>query len=114
MKLIIHPGSTRSTAALEFLITSRLEAMSLRRRIEEAAIRFNLLPEGSPRFQARIQLRVPGPDLHAEACDHTLRGAVHKALDTVEGQLDALEGRRRARRRSRLQLSCASRTGRAW
>jgi hypothetical protein len=57
---------------------------------------------------------VPGPDIHAVACDHTLRVAVQKALDAVEGQVAVRQGRRQARRRSRLQLSSATRTGRGW
>ncbi len=114
MKLNIQPGNTRSSAALSFLIESRLIALADRQRIEEAAVRLADHREGSPRYQASIQLRVPGPDLHAVACDHTLRNAVQKALDAIEGQIAAREGRRRARRRSQLQLSSAARTARGW
>jgi ribosome-associated translation inhibitor RaiA len=114
MKLLLQPGNTRSSATLDFLIESRLIALADRQRIEEAVVRLTDNREGSPRYQASIQLRVPGPDLHAVACDHTLRVAVQKALDSVEGQIAAREGRRRARRRSRLQLSGAARTARGW
>jgi len=77
-------------------------------------VRLNDNREGSPRFQASILIRVPGPDIHAVACDHTLRVAVQKALDAVEGQVDARQDRRQAQRRTRLQLAGAARTGRAW
>ena len=69
---------------------------------------------GSPRYQASILIRVPGPDIHAVACEHTLRMAVQQALDAVEGQVEARQGSRRARRRSQLQLSSAARIGRGW
>ena len=114
MNLILQPGNTRSSAALDYLIESRLIALADRQRIEEAVVRLNDHREGSPRYQASIMIRVPGPDIHAVACDHTLRVAVQKALDAVEGQVAARQGRREARRRSRLQLSGAARTGRGW
>ena len=114
MNLILQPGNTRSSAALDHLIESRLIALADRQRIEEAVVRLHDHPEGSPRFQASIMIRVPGPDIHAVACDHTLRVAVQKALDAVEGQVAARRGRRHARRRSRLPLSSAARTARGW
>jgi ribosome-associated translation inhibitor RaiA len=114
MNLILQAGNTRSSVALYDLIESRLIALADRQRIEEAVVRLNDNREGSPRYQASIMIRVPGPDIHAVACDHTLRVAVQKALDAVEGQVGARHGRRQAQRRSRLQHSSATRTGRSW
>jgi ribosome-associated translation inhibitor RaiA len=114
MNLILQPGNTRSSAALEYLIETRLIALADRQRIEEAVVRLNDSPEGSPRYQVSIMIRVPGPDIHAVTCDHTLRVAVQKALDAIESQVAARQGRRQARRRSQLQLSSATRTGRSW
>ena len=89
MNLILQAGNTRSSVALYDLIESRLIALADRQRIEEAVVRLNDNREGSPRYQASIMIRVPGPDIHAVACDHTLRVAVQKALDAVEGQVGA-------------------------
>ena len=114
MNLILQPGNTRGSVALDYLIETRLIALADRQRIEEAVVRLNDNREGSPRYQASITIRVPGPDIHAVACDHTLRVAVQKALDAVEAQVAARQGRRQAQRRSRLQLSSATRTGRSW
>lgn len=114
MHLILQPGNTRSSAGLDHLIESRLIALAERQRIAEAVVRLSDHREGSPRYQASILIRVPGPDIHAVACDHTLRGAVQKTLDAVEGQVAARQARSHARRRSRLQLPRAARTGRGW
>jgi ribosome-associated translation inhibitor RaiA len=114
MNLILQPGNARSSAALDYLIETRLIALAERQRIEEAVIRLNDHREASPRFHVGIMIRVPGPDIHVVARDHTLRVAVEKALAAVEAQVDARLGRRRARRRSQLQLSGAMRTGRSW
>ena len=114
MNLTLQPGNTRTSAALDHLIESRLVALAERQRIEEAVVRLSDHREGSPRFQASIMIRVPGPDIHAVACDHTLRVAVQKAMDAVEEQVVARQTRRRRRLRSQLQQPAAARTGRAW
>jgi ribosome-associated translation inhibitor RaiA len=114
MNLILQPGNTRASAALDHLIESRLVALAERQRIEEAVVRLSDHPEGSPRFQASIMIRVPGPDIHAVACDHTLRVAVQKAMAAVEEQVVARQVRRRRRLRTQLQQPVAARLGRSW
>lgn len=103
MHLFLQPGNTRCSAALDGLIESRLIALAGRQRIEEAVVRLNDHGESRPRYQASILIRVPGPDIHAVASDHTLQVAVRKALDALEGQVEARHGRRLARRRLRPQ-----------
>lgn len=114
MKLIVPPGNARTSVALDQLIESRLIALTARQRIEEATVRLYDNREGSPRYQAGILIRVPGPDIHAVACDHTLRGAVQKVIDAIEAQVDARRRQRRQRGHSQLQMSSVARTGRAW
>lgn len=114
MNLILQPGNTRASVALDHLIESRLVALAARQRIEEAVVRLNDHPEGSPRYQASILLRVPGPDIHAVACDHTLRVAVQKAMTAVEEQVAARLARRRQRLRRQLLQTAPARSGRAW
>ncbi|MCX6951648.1 MAG: HPF/RaiA family ribosome-associated protein [Verrucomicrobia bacterium] len=114
MNLLLQPGHARTSPALDAFIETRLLALADRQRIEEAVVRLGDDREASPRYQASILLRIPGPDLHAVACDHTLRGAVQRVIDAVEAQVAARQGRREARRRSRLQQSGAARIGRAW
>jgi len=114
MNLILQPGNARTPVALDQLIESRLLALAARQRIEEATVRLYDDREGSPRFQASILIRVPGPDIHAVACDHTLRVAVQKVLNAIEAQVDARQRQRRQRGRSQLSHSAAARTGRTW
>lgn len=114
MKLILEPGNTRTSIALDRLIEARLVALAERQHIDEAVVRLNDDREGSPRYQANILIRVPGPDIHAVACDHTLRVAVQKAIAAVEEQVVARQARRRRRLSSQLQQPAKARTGRAW
>ena len=114
MNLILQPGNVHCPIAIVRLIESRLHTLGERQRIEESTVRLTDAPEASPRYQASILIRVPGPDIHATASDHTVRVAVEKALAAVEAQVDARKGRRQRRQRSQLQLSTVARTGRAW
>jgi len=114
MSLILRPGNVRCPIAVVRLIESRLLTLGLRQRIEESTVRLADSPESSPRYQASILLRVPGPDIHAIANDHTVRVAVEKALAAVEAQVDERKGRRQRRQRSQLQLSTVARTGSEW
>lgn len=114
MNLIIQHGNVRFSLALERLIENRLTALAARQRIEEAIVRLSDEREASPRYQANVKIRIPGPDIHAIGCGHTARDSVQKALAAIEAQVDARNGRRRQRLRSNLQLPATARTGRAW
>ena len=100
MNLLFQPGNTRTTAGLDRMIEARLIALAERLRVDEAVVRLNDHREASPRYTAYISLRVPGPDIHAVVCDHTLRVAVAKALAAVERQVTARRERRLRRRRA--------------
>ena len=99
MKLLLHHGNIRPSPSIERLVERRLLALSTRQRIEEAVVRFADERESSPRFQVSVLLRVPGPDIHATASDHTVRVAVEKALAAAAAQVDSRLGRRSSRRR---------------
>ncbi len=114
MSLIFQHGNVHCPVAIIRLIESRLLTLGERQHIEESSVRLADAPEASPRYQASILIRVPGPDIHATACDHTVRVAVEKALAAVEAQVNARQDRRKQRQRSQLQLSTMARTARAW
>ncbi|MDP3069888.1 MAG: HPF/RaiA family ribosome-associated protein [Opitutaceae bacterium] len=99
MKLLLQHGSVRPRSSIERLIEKRLFALAARQRLEEAVVRLHDEREASPRFQASVYLRVAGPDIHSTGSDHTLRGAVEKALAAAETQVASRQGRRVARRR---------------
>lgn len=114
MNLILQSRHARYPHAIARLLEERLLALAERCRAEEALVRLADEREASPRYQVAIFVRLPGPDLHATGCDHTVAVAARKALRLLEEQLIAREGRRQRRRRTNLQLSSVGRTGRAW
>lgn len=114
MNLIIYHRQVHCPGSVPALVERRLGALARTHRIEQAEVRLHDEPEASPRFQASVYLRVPGPDIHATGCDHTVAVAVEKALRAVESQLAARAVRRLQRQRGPLHLSPVVRTGRAW
>ena len=105
MKLLLQPTNVRLRPAVERLVERRLLALAARQRLEAAVVRLEEAGGGSPRFHASVLLRVPGPDIHATACDHTVRVAVEKVLGAVEAQVAARSSRRRHARRVRPVLT---------
>ncbi len=111
MKFLLDHGNVRPLPAIERLIERRLLALSARQRLEEAVVRLADEREASPRFQVSVLLRIPGPDIHATASDHTVRVAVDKAFAAAEAQIVSRQGRRISRRRRQPLLAAG---GRAW
>ena len=114
MSLILQHGSVHRPVASVRLVESRLLSLGGHQGIEEAIVRLTDAPEAGPRFQASILIRVPGPDIPATACDHTVRVAVEKVLAADEARVNTRQDRRKQRQRSHLPPSTGARTGRAW
>lgn len=114
MNIVLQSRHARYPNLIARLLEERLLALAERCRAEEAVVRLTDERETSPRYRVAIFLRLPGPDLHATGCDHTVGVAARKALHVLEGQLVARARRREQRRRSNLQHSSAARTGHAW
>lgn len=72
--------------------------------IEAAQVILERRQEGTPAFRAHVVLVVSGPDYHAEAVDHTLSAAVHKAVANLQRQIQARHNQRRVKGKSNLQL----------
>ena len=89
-------------------------ALAASSRAEEAVVRLIHERDASPRFQVAIFVRLPGPDIHVSACDHTVAVAARRAMRLLEARLATRADRRRQRRRSNLQHPSTPRTGRVW
>ena len=87
MKITIHHHHLRSLDRVDTLIEHRIVALARQRPIDAATIHLERRAECSPRFRVRIHLTVPGPDLRAEVCDHTVGTAIARALDAIETHL---------------------------
>jgi ribosome-associated translation inhibitor RaiA len=74
---------------LQDLVSITRTAVVLERRREDA-----------PAFRAFVSLAVPGPDIHAEARDHTLKAAWLKVTAALRKQIEKRKAKQLARIKS--------------
>jgi ribosomal subunit interface protein len=96
MKLTIHHLHITASHTLDSLVEDRLIALAELNRIDDAEVVLEHQSEKSPAFRAEVHIAVPGPDLSAEAVDHTAANAFRRAVAQIESKL-----RERAFRRGR-------------
>jgi ribosomal subunit interface protein len=87
------------------LVMEQLHLLNSLTDIESAEVILEKQRDNAPACRVRVLLVVPGPDFHAEATDHTLAAALHKAVEDLARQIRARQNKRVERRKSRLQLS---------
>ena len=96
MKLTIRHRHLRSFHALDSMVEDRLIALGELAEIGDASVLLEHRAGESPAYRAEVRIAVPGPDLSAEAADHTVANAFRRAVAEIEGRL-----RERALRRAR-------------
>jgi ribosome-associated translation inhibitor RaiA len=80
----LHHAPSPSLAAL---IERRIEFLGKSLRIDEARVTVERRLASSPAFRFSAHLVTPGPDVYAEALDHTLRAAIHKTVSELENRI---------------------------
>ena len=78
-----------------------LGALQQRICITAAAVVLEHRRDDAPPFRAYVSLAVPGPDIHAEAIDHTLAAAWRKVSRDLEKQIE----QRKAKETGRLKTN---------
>jgi len=107
MKILLkHVHHVPSSSLIE-LIRSELESIRGLMQLDEARVLLEHRQNESPSFRVKFHLVTPGPDIKAEADDHTLRAALLKAFDHIRSRVVY---RDRKRRRARLEAAGHIRT----
>jgi hypothetical protein len=113
MRIVLQHANLRATDELDASIEQALHDLSPFVAIEEARIRLEYDHEASPPYRAFAHLVIPGPDLHADAVDHTARTVLAKLFAVLRTRAMAVAARRSRRRDEakpvRLQLLRAAR-----
>ncbi len=94
MKLILNHLHHQPSPSLASLIRQRLESLREALRIDEARVLVENRHDASPPFRISAHLVTPGPDVFAEAVDHTLRAALDKIVAQLEASIDHRKGKR--------------------
>ena len=105
--MILNVAQTGIQSAKRLASVVRREILSLRtlRQIDEAKVHLSREHEASPPFHIYMHLVTPGPDVFAEARDHTMIAALGKVMKQLMSVIGARVERRQARLRSNLQAS---------
>lgn len=93
MKIIQSHLHHRPSDSLKSLITARLEEIGKTRQIDEARIVTEHRHEASPAFMVSAHLVTPGPDVTAEATDHTIRAAFEKIVIELTAKIERLHAK---------------------
>lgn len=102
MKILLkHIHHVPSSSLIE-LVRTELESVKGLLQIDEARVLLEHRHQESPPFRVSFHLVTPGPDVKAEAGDHTLRAALLKAFDHIRSRIVY---RHHKRRRAQMEAS---------
>ncbi len=110
MKLEFRLRGWKNNASLRHLVEHQLVRLADLAAISTAEVVLVRTPAATPAWTARAHLQVPGPDLRAEARDHTVEAAWRKVLAALHSEIDRRLERRRRRFDDRRRLRPAGRS----
>lgn len=101
MKLTLRHTHHQPSPQFTALIETEIRALEPALRIDEAKVSIER-QETSPPFRISAHLVTPGPDVCADASDHTLRAALRKLIRNIREKISHRSGRRGRRQRSHI------------
>lgn len=112
MKLVIRHSAIASTKALHPQVRKQILTLEPLRQIDEAIVHLAHEREVSPPYRVHVQLVTPGPDVFAEARDHTLAAAMKKVVKQLSDTIGGRVNKRLARLKSKRQAPAPARLSR--
>ena len=103
MKLTVRHSGIHSVNGSEASVRAQILTLEPLRQIDEAIVHLAHEHEASPPFRVHAHLVTPGPDVFAEARDHTLAAALGKVMKQLVQKIGALADKRGTRHKSNLQ-----------
>lgn len=97
MKIQFHIRGVNVNAGLRRSLEQPLEQLGNLISISVAVVVVEHQWDGAPAFRAYVSLAVPGPDIQAEASDHTLKAAWLKVTVALRQKIEQRKTRREAR-----------------
>ena len=113
MKVQFHIRGLNDNSDLRHRLLQPLERLQSLISISAIAAVLEHQQDEAPPFRAFVSLAVPGPDIHAEARDHTLEAAWLKVATALRQQIEGRKGSQQLRRKGRRQhpLTASRRSG---
>ncbi len=94
MKILLKYCGLNARASWKALVEAQLKRLEHLAAIACAQVTLEWQHGVKPAFRVLTLLEVPGPDVHAEARDHTLPAALLKVVKDLEHQIRARRNRR--------------------
>ncbi len=104
MKILLRYFGLNARASWRGLVEAQLRRLEGLAAIASAQVTLERQHEVRPAFRVVTWLEVPGPDVHAEACDHTLQAALLKVARDLEKQIRARKNRQAEKWKRSLRL----------
>jgi ribosome-associated translation inhibitor RaiA len=93
MKILLQYCGLNARAFWRGLVEGQLRRLESLAAIASARVTLERQHEATPAFRVLTLLEVPGPDVHAEARDHTLQAALLKVVKDLERQIRSRRSR---------------------
>jgi ribosome hibernation promoting factor len=103
MKIQFHIHGLNISARVRNYLRESLERLQSLIPITNAAVVLEHRWDNAPTFRAFALLAVPGPDIHAEAREHTLEAAWLKVTAALRKQIEQRKAKQLARVKSKRQ-----------
>ncbi|HLH54759.1 MAG TPA: HPF/RaiA family ribosome-associated protein [Verrucomicrobiae bacterium] len=104
MNIIVRYHGPHCRPSWQELAETKLRKLQRLATIETARVAIDWQRRVKRAFRVIALLEVPGPDLHAEACDYTLQAALAKVVKNLERQIRSRKNRRADKWKTNLQL----------
>lgn len=101
MKIQYQAFGMNSDAKSNRPLDGHLRHLNLLIPITWATVRLEHHHDTTPAFRASVHLAVPGPDIHAEAREHTLEAVILKVARRLEEQIEGRKERQQRRLKRR-------------
>jgi len=98
MKVVVTHSGIALRKWMNSSVRKQILALSPLRQIDEARLQIARDHDASPPFRVHLHLVTPGPDIAAEARDHTLAAALGKVLRRVTEEIKRRSAQQLARR----------------
>jgi len=103
MKIQFHIRGLNITAGARNDLRQSVEQLQALIPITNAAVVLEHTWDSAPAFRAFVLVAVPGPDIHAEAREHTLQAAWLKVTASLRKQIELRKAKQLARIKSMRQ-----------
>ncbi len=103
MKTQLRIRGLNANASLRLWLEQQLQRLHSLIPISVAEVLLERQPGHAPAFHAQVHLAVPGPDIHATSCDHTVEAVWLKVTKNLRQQIERRKGRQQSNLKSNRQ-----------